>query len=115
MEKEAIIGVIDVSDIQENLSTKDALTKHFSYSHEELFNGQKEDVHVSKVMKVIREKVKVNKHKRKKLHVYTEKLLTQRKKLIIVKDLLYRRIKGPKGSAILQLVIPEVLKKTICS
>lgn len=45
-----------------------------------------------------------NRQKLKKLHVFKRKLPKQRKRLTIIKDLLYRRI---KGSDISQLMIPK--------
>lgn len=86
------------------------------------------DVHISKVIGIISEKVRVSKRMMKKLNVpsmklvrqhkrlilvkapqlveakncskphnFSMKLLRQHKRVILVKELLYSKIKGPKG------------------
>lgn len=57
--------------------------------------------------------MKICKHEMRKLHVSSKKLPRQHKRLAIVKDLLYGKLKDRTGSDILQFVIPEVLKQRV--
>lgn len=84
----ARMGVIGVSCDQENILIEDAATKAFqSYSNEELNKWQKEDAHIFKVREIISEKIRVSKNEINQFSVSAKTLLRQRKRFLIVKDL----------------------------
>lgn len=64
-------------------------------------------MHISKVTKMVREQARMNKHKVKKLRVFTKKLLTQRMRLIVA------NCTRAEGSYILQFGIPEILMQRV--
>lgn len=111
---EVRVAATEATNVNRNIENDVAPTVTVpQYSIEELTKLQDDDGDFCEVMKIINDKVRMNRVRRLDLPVQTKKLLRQIQRLEIINHELYRRIKNPSGVDRYQCLVPDALKMRI--
>lgn len=93
----------------------DAVTTFPAFSHEELIDFQEADPDIKVKRDTLKGKIReepISGDVREKLKLSAENLRGQKKRLVLIDDLLHRQVKGALGANVQLLIIPEVLPMT---